>query len=167
MMADNPTYPISLAVNARNLPAISQHLTLLPKDGSISVTFSTKGETRSNKQNRLSHLLYSEISRQGQDDSFIRVKSLCKYHLGLPIIVRDEPELTHRFKLVLEPLTYEERIEAMQLLSLTSLLSMKQKAEYITAIYELYEPQGYRLPRPEDLYLPAIEGCNVPDATRH
>lgn len=162
-MADNPQFPVLLTLKNSNLEIINQHLVMMPKDGSVSVMFTDKKEDRTSKQNRLSHLLYTAIQKYYQQDSFVQIKCKCKYHLGLPIIIQEAPDLADRFKSVLVNLDYEKRIESMQLLSLTSLFNVSQFAKYLTAIYQHYESSpdypGLVLPRPDDLYDIAVYGA--------
>ena len=113
-------------------------------------------KSRSAAQNRLSHVIYAYIEKHSNDTLKHDIKSYCKYKFGLPIIIEEELELTEQFKTVLSKLTYEERITAMELIPLTSLLSVKQMAVYLTNVYTYFDSMGYQLPKPDDLYYSAL-----------
>jgi hypothetical protein len=108
---------------------------------------------RSTAQNRLAFKLYQHIDKHAHTTN---TREVCKYHIGLPILIADNPDMHEKFKNVLEPLPYEARIKAMELVPVTSLMKIKQFTEYLEGIYRKYDPEGYRLPKPEDIYYEAM-----------
>jgi len=114
-------------------------------------------DTRSAKQNRLSHVLYGEIERQRKEYTSDEAKNMSKYYCGLGIIMAEEPLLAPKYQKALESHGLEDRIDIMGLLPMTSLFTVKQKALYLDRMYKYWEQAGvYQLPRPDDLYYEAL-----------
>lgn len=113
-------------------------------------------KSRTNAQNALAAVIYAHVSKFEGDKTPLEIKCLLKYRIGVPIILAQEPELAKKFTTVLEGLTYEKRLEAMELIPLTSILKVKQFTEYLENIYNHYDPKGYQLPRPDDIYQQAM-----------
>lgn len=110
-------------------------------------------EKRSDAQNRLSHKWYGEISKQGGEYTPGQVKCLCKHRYGLPIMREDEKFAKFwRHALAGNPTHEQVVFEIMEITPLTSIMSVKQKSQYLNAIqmemgsrYQLTDPSLYGL----------------------
>lgn len=123
------------------------------KEGGKGLKIVDADMDRSTAQNALSFKLYEHIGKRGKIDN---PREYCKYHIGIPILISDEPEMMDLFKRAMGPLDYETRIKSMKLISVTSLMKVKQFTLYLEKIYNHFDPQGYQLPKPDDLFNKAM-----------
>ena len=121
--------------------------------GGKVLTISDAEQDRSAAQNALSFKLYEHIDKHGKTTN---AREYCKYHFGVPILIGDDSEMMRLFKTVMSKLDYESRLTAMELLPVTSLMKVKQFTRYLERIYDHYDPQGYQLPKPDDIYYKAM-----------
>ena len=93
-------------------------------------------------QNRLQHLMYAIIAKQlyGNDESF--AKRECKLRLGVPILRRDSDEFSDVYDRIIKPASYEDKLEMMRYISVTSLFDKSQGSEYIDKIFNEYPRNG-------------------------
>lgn len=108
----------------------------------------TTGKGRSAQQNSISHAWYQQISQEERQYTPTEVKNRCKFHIGLPIL-RGEVDLSgkpteqaEKYNLlcddILIHLTYEQKIAAMELLPVTSVMKVKQLSEYLGQVQSHY-----------------------------
>jgi hypothetical protein len=117
------------------------------------VTISQEEAARSLKQNRLSFLWYRARGK-ATGHGGRHERKLCKLLYGVPILCQGEE--FQEFWSSLSGLTYEQKLEAMEFVPVTSLFGVKQFAEYLDTIDQESASQGIVLPQPADLYLDAL-----------
>ena len=114
----------------------------------IPFTLTVKeGKVRTLSQNALLHKWFGEIAKQTHDTAD-QVKRECKFYQGCPILMADDPQFV-AFLSNLKNLTVEEKIAAMDYISVTSVMTTKQLSAMCDAVEAKYLPQGVRLTRPE------------------
>jgi hypothetical protein len=87
-----------------------------------------------------------------------QVKCLCKLHVGIPILraIPEEERSEEVQKLcdfcdeVLDGMIYETKVAVMEYLPVTSLMSTKQKNEYLTGVQYNYARRGVILYFPDE-----------------
>lgn len=107
----------------------------------------SEGKARSLSQNALIHKWFSEIAAQTHS-SADQVKRECKLYQGCPILMADDPAFVS-FIRNLSGLTVEEKIAAMDYVSVTSVMTTKQLKQFGDAVQAKYLPQAIRLTDPE------------------
>ncbi|MEX3315721.1 hypothetical protein [Sulfitobacter sp. PS-8MA] len=107
-----------------------------------------EGKVRSLSQNALLHKWFGEIARQTHSTAD-QVKRECKFYQGCPILMADDPQFV-AFLSNLKNLTVEQKIAAMDYISVTSVMNTKQLSAMCDAVEAKYLPQGIRLSQPED-----------------
>lgn len=107
-----------------------------------------EGKVRSLSQNALLHKWFGEIARQTHSTAD-QVKRECKFYQGCPILMADDPQFV-AFLSHLKNLTVEQKIAAMDYISVTSVMNTKQLSAMCDAVEAKYLPQGIRLTQPED-----------------
>jgi len=135
----------------------------MPNDGSKIVTISDYSKDRSLAQNGLAFKWYTELGKHtGNGKEYERQR--CKLTRGIPILRRDDQEFNKYYKFSLINLTYEQKLEAMEFVPVTRVMSTKQFAEYLDLIDKEAAHNGYLLTRPEDMYYEAlgIKQTNAP-----
>tara|TARA_R100000750_G_C2265981_1_gene65638 strand:+ start:62 stop:481 length:420 start_codon:yes stop_codon:yes gene_type:complete len=107
-----------------------------------------EGKVRSLSQNALLHKWFGEIAKQTHSTAD-QVKRECKFYQGCPILMADDPQFV-AFLSHLKNLTVEQKIAAMDYISVTSVMNTKQLSAMCDAVEAKYLPQGIRLSQPED-----------------
>ena len=114
----------------------------------VRVKIATGG--RSLSSNALSHQWYSEIAKQ-TEDSAISAKAYCKLHYGVPILIAESEHFRDRYnRSIRGVLTYEQKLLAMELLDVTSLMSKDQMCRYLNTMQREYANRGIILETPQD-----------------
>ena len=119
-----------------------------------TITISQGDESRSNKQNRLSFLWYQCLGGLTAN-GMVHQRRYCKLHYGVPIM-RQDADFQALYDATIKPMTYEKKIQVMELLPVTSMMTVHQFAEYLTTIDQESAALGFVLPHPEDLYSDAL-----------
>lgn len=102
------------------------------------------GHDRSAIQNRLSHVWYSQIGRE-TGDSPEEVHSFCKLTFGVPILRMESEDFARSAEYLIDPLPYEQQLEAMRWLPVTRLLSVQGMNSYLTTMQSYYGRHGIGL----------------------
>lgn len=117
------------------------------------------GKDRTLSQNALSHAWYSQVSAELGEYSPGRVKCICKLHVGLSILrgantqvqfqgeLRDINDICASF---IDPLPYENQVDAMEFFPVTSRMSTEQLSQYLEIIQHNYRRRGVNLEFPEE-----------------
>ena len=115
-------------------------------------------DPRTLAQNSLSFRWYGEIANAiGQTPQESR--AYCKLHFGIGIVKSGDSKLSRKFTeqydTIIRPLPYEKKLELMLPpieLPVTSLMTKKQKTEYLNQIQRRYAEQGIYLSSLGDEY---------------
>ena len=107
----------------------------------------SEGKLRTLSQNALLHKWFGEIAKQ-TNESADQVKRECKFYQGCPILMAEDPAFV-AFVANLSRLTVEEKIAAMDYVSVTSVMTTKQLSAMCDAVHRKYVAQGIRLTDPE------------------
>src|ERR1043166_4671094 len=94
----------------------------------------TLGRDRSGEQNRLQFLWAREAAEQRGDRTPEEQRNEWKLRYGVPIMREDSPEFRATYDRLIKPLSYPQKIAAMELISVTSLMKVKQMVRYLDAI---------------------------------
>ncbi len=109
------------------------------------------GKDRSLDQNALSHCWYEQISRELRQDTALRVKCECKLNYGVPILRAEDAEFREFYdKANKRTLSYEEKIDAMRFVPVTSEMTVKQLSQYLEAMQTAYAKRGVVLEFPPE-----------------
>lgn len=92
------------------------------------------GKHRSLDQNAIAHAWYEQISRELREDTPLGVKCYCKLHYGVPILRAEDSQFRECYDSVIKPLSYENKLKAMQHWPVTSLMSKGQLSQFLEAM---------------------------------
>ena len=97
---------------------------------------------RSGAQNRLIYKIYQRIGKTlyGGDESLARNE--CKLRIGCRILYRDSTDFAFTFDNVIRHLDYEKKLNAMTLISVSSIMTTPQATEYIKTMMTEYSQRG-------------------------
>lgn len=107
-------------------------------------------KNRTAEQNALSHAWYLQLQKELREDSALGYKCFCKLHFGVPILRAEDAEFRKVYDDVIKQLSYEKKLEVMQILPVTSIMKTKQLSQYLEAMQAHYFKQGVKLEFPID-----------------
>jgi hypothetical protein len=111
----------------------------------------TKGAPRSIEQNSLQRMWLNEAQEQG-DQTAEEYRAYCKLHLGVPILRNENEIFRQQYENTIRPLPYEAKLEVMKVpidLPVTRIMTSKQKAQYLDAMYQHFRGLGMQLTEPK------------------
>lgn len=117
--------------------AIGQLRKLFEETKYFTITIKT-GKKRSINQNFVMHGWFSQVSDELQEYTAGEIKCQCKYYIGLPILRGADEEFNRKCQLIIDPLPLEVRIEAMELIPVTSIMSTGQLQKLMEAMQRNY-----------------------------
>lgn len=100
---------------------------------------------RSNPQNNLSFLIYTRIAKTLYGGNVVHARCECKLRLGVFILRRDDIRFREIYDKRVRPFDYAAKLEIMEYFPVTSLMSKKQKTEYLKAVINDYTLKGVYL----------------------
>lgn len=133
-----------------NTKADLDHLVML--FDSLALPFTAEwqlGRDRSLDQNRLQFLWAREAAEQRGDVTADEVRREWKLRHGVPILREESAEFRETYDRALKPLPYEQKLEAMHIISVTSLMKVPQMVRYLDTIQRECAEQGIRLTDPD------------------
>ena len=92
-----------------------------------------KARDRSLDQLALAFRWYGQIAARLREHDTTGWRRLCKWHFGVPILRAADPDYNHAC-VIFNALHYEQIIFAMDYWPVTSIMSVTQMSEYLTAI---------------------------------
>jgi hypothetical protein len=120
--------------------------------GTLNLPFTVEwvqGRDRTREQNRLQFLWAREAAEQRGDRTAEEQRNEWKLRFGVPIMREDSPEFRATYDRLIKPLSYEEKIEAMELIAVTSLMKVRQMVRYLDAIERECAEEGVKLTDPD------------------
>lgn len=112
-------------------------------------------EKRRTKQNALSWIWYNELAEL-IGDSAEDQHNYCKLTYGAPILAGVNQEFADFYENTLLMMPYEVRLEMISFIPVTSLLTVKKFAEYLTKMEQQSAIAGHILSKPDDSYWEAL-----------
>jgi hypothetical protein len=108
-----------------------------------------QGRDRTKEQNRLQFLWAREAAEQRGDRTTEEQRNEWKLRYGVPIMRADSPQFREVYDRLIKPLSYEEKIGAMELIAVTSLMRVRQMVQYLDAIERECAEEGVKLTDPD------------------
>ena len=143
-----PTYTVNSVDSLQDSFGILRELFVKHRYLKLNITF---GKSRSLDQNAISHAWDEQLARELREEDALGWKSFCKLHFGVPLL-RAEDEQFRAFydTAMLKTLTYEQKLQAMAYLPVTSLMNKEQLSKYLEAMQGHFIKQGVMLEFPKD-----------------
>ena len=95
-------------------------------------------KARSVPQNRLIYAIYKRIGDTLYGGDELHARRECKLMIGCKILYLESDEFVKTFDKVIRPLPQETRLEAMDLISVSSIMAVKQCKQFITDCMNQY-----------------------------
>lgn len=112
------------------------------------------GKHRTNPQNKLQRTWIVEIAAQLGDRTPEDVRGECKLMFGVPILRRENDAFRLEYDRHIKHLPYETKVALMKepiSLPITSIMTTRQKTDYLDEVRRHFSEQGIILTNPEDL----------------
>lgn len=93
-------------------------------------------------QNDLIRVLYRQVADAKEDESLVDIERFCKLHFGVPILRAADEKFRAVYDRAIKPLEYEFKLQAMDLLPVTSRMTTEQASEYIDTVIAEYQKAG-------------------------
>lgn len=118
--------------------AIGELRTMFKASGYLRINASDS-KPRSLNQNALAAVWYEQIARELGEDSPADVKAFCKLRYGVPILRAQDEDFRVRYdRAIKSSLSYEQKLDAMHLLPVTSLMTTDQLSTYLQDVQKGY-----------------------------
>lgn len=109
------------------------------------------GKARSLDQNAISHCWYEQLARELKEDDALGWKAYCKLHHGVPILRAEDEQFRDFYdRTIRVTLAYDQKLDAMKFLPVTSLMSKPQLSKYLEAVRDDFLKRGVMLEFPEE-----------------
>ena len=108
-----------------------------------------QGRDRSLDQNRLQFLWAREAAEQRGDMTADEVRREWKLRHGVPILREESAEFRETYDRAVKPLPYDQKLAAMHIIDVTSLMKVPQMVRYLDTIQRECAEQGIRLTDPD------------------
>lgn len=108
-----------------------------------------QGRDRSLDQNRLQFLWAREAADQRGDVTADEVRREWKLRHGVPILREESAEFRATYDRAVRPLPYDQKLDAMHIIDVTSLMKVPQMVRYLDTIQRECAEQGIRLTDPD------------------
>ena len=109
------------------------------------------GKDRSLDQNALSHSWYEQIARELNEDDALGWKCFCKLQFGVPILRSEDEEFRQFYdNCIKNSYSYEQKIQAIKYLPVTSEMTTKQLSKYLESIQADFLNRGVILEFPKE-----------------
>ena len=104
------------------------------------------GQMRSQLQNQISHVWYQQLGRELREDDTLGWKCFCKLNFGVPILRAEDDEFREFYDLTIKRnLSYEEKLQAMKFMPVTSRMDKKQIGSYLETMQNHFRTKGVML----------------------
>jgi hypothetical protein len=114
----------------------------------VTVEFVRPG--RNPDQNALLHTILREVSRQKGDETAEELKRYVKLVFGVPELRATDAPFRKMYDESIKPhLTYENKLEAMDILPVTSRMDTEQFSRLIDSVVRHYSSEGYTIDMPQ------------------
>lgn len=106
-------------------------------------------KVRTLDQNSISHAWYQQLAKELPEDDALGWKSFCKLHFGVPILRTDDDEFRAAYDAVIKPMPYEQKLMAMRIMPVTSIMNRAQLSKYLVDMQANFISRGVQLLFPE------------------
>ena len=107
------------------------------------------GRDRTRDQNALQWLWASEAAGQLGDRTAEEIQREWKLRHGVPILREDSAEFRATYDRLIRPLLYEQKVEAMRFIEVTSVFKVRQMVRFLDAVQRECAEQGIKLTDPD------------------
>jgi len=108
-----------------------------------------QGRDRTRDQNALQWLWATEAAQQLGDRTAAEMQGEWKLRHGVPILREDSAAFRETYDRTIKPLPYEQKLEAMRFIDVTSIMKVRQMVRYLDTVQRECLENGLRLTDPD------------------
>ena len=140
---------IALVINSDiSLQSVIGQLREMYKQHKYVKVSAKTGKHRSLDQNAIGHAWYEQLARELREDDALGWKCYCKLHHGVPILRAEDEDFREAYDATIKGMTYEQKLIAMRMLPVTSLMNKEQKSKYLESMQADFNRRSVRLEFP-------------------
>lgn len=109
----------------------------------------TVGSKRSIDQNAISFVWYHQIHQELREDTALGVRCESKLVCGVPILRAEDEDFRATYDRLIRPMSYEDKLELMKVLPVTSLMTKPQLSQYLEAMQKHWSKRNVTLLFPD------------------
>jgi len=109
------------------------------------------GKDRSLSQNALEHTWFAQIANELREQTTAQVKAECKLIYGVPILRAENEDFRTFYDAAIKRLEYGQKLEAMNFVPVSSIMTVDQLSQFLNAIQKGYEGRVALEFPPEDV----------------
>lgn len=135
--------------------------------GKLKLPFTVEwvqGRDRTKDQNALQWLWATEAARDLGDRQADELQRDWKLRHGVPILREESAQFRETYDSMIKPLTYEQKVEAMRIVDVTSIMTVRQMVRFLDAVQRECLEQGIRLTDPDPALASYQQRYRVRDA---
>ena len=120
--------------------------------GNLKLPFTVEwvqGRDRTRDQNALQWLWATEAANQLGDRAADELQRDWKLRHGVPILREESVQFRDTYDRMIKPLGYEQKLEAMRIVDVTSAMTVRQMVRFLDAVQRECLEQGLRLTDPD------------------
>ena len=149
------TYPLNNLNNCKKIQSLIVSLFNQEGDKKYVIVIKEGEDNRSNKQNRLLYLWIKEIDDQTKEGKQY-IRNYLKFTFGCEIVAMDDEVFSEFYTKLVSTYTYEQCVESMEFVEVSSRMKVKQFASYLSDIENYAASRDLHLTHPDDLYFEAL-----------
>ncbi len=96
------------------------------------------GKDRSLDQNAILHAWITQIANELREQTAAQIKAECKLVYGVPILRAEDEEFREFYDRAIKWMTYEQKLDAMAFVPVTSIMTVKQLSQFLAGMQEGY-----------------------------
>lgn len=96
------------------------------------------GKDRSLQQNSILHAWITQIANELREQTAAQIKAECKLVYGVPILRAEDEEFREFYDRAIKWMTYEQKLDAMAFVPVTSIMTVKQLSQFLAGMQEGY-----------------------------
>lgn len=130
----------------------SDRAMLLALIGNLKLPFTAQwvqGRDRTRDQNALQWLWATEAANQLGDRTADELQRDWKLRHGVPILREDSADFRDTYDRMIKPLSYEQKLEAMRIIDVTSDMKVRQMVRFLDAVQRECLEQGLHITDPD------------------
>ena len=128
--------------NQESLEGLVRQLHAAMGEHAQLVTFAPLNGKRGLPSNALSHIWYAYAEECKGDEFEDDIKCFCKLNYGVPILRKEDQEFNRFYNMALFNKTYEQKIESMKFVPITSRMTKDQMNRYMTRMQVEFANMG-------------------------
>lgn len=115
------------------------------KSAPVGFSVTVQEPSRSTDQNSLTHAFYADLAKLLPENDALGWRCYCKLHHGVPLLRAEDEDFKAFYDSAVKRLSYEQKIEAMKFVPVTSIMTKGQLTKFADAVIADFQNRGIGL----------------------